>query len=569
MKLTNLVGPLLCLVVLSRVVSAQSVSVAGDVKGTITDPSGAVVPKATVIVLDTARGLRRTAASDTSVEYRIQGLFPGSYDVSVEHSGFQTEVRKDIVINVGQTVTVDFRMKVSEVKEVVEVHFDPPLVDTERGHQADTINRQYIGELPIDRRDYLTYTLLMPGVTDSRTLADATDFRVKQTPQSGLSFNGSNGRGNSVTVDGGEANDDAGGVRLTLSQDAVQEFQINRSNYSAELGAASGANINIVSRSGSNQFHGTAYAFFRNDALDARDPFAFGPALKPGDPFSLTAKAPPVKPPSNRQQFGATAGFPIRKDKTFLFVSYEGLRRDESASVPLLTDTSIFAPSAGQAAILNGLKALGSGVTVPCVTNSPNPPIFLPADACAATLSGLLTVNPASGALDSFVVNQFTQNSGVFPFSATSDLASGRLDHQFGENDRVYLRYSFGRDHEHDPNLQALTAFSRGNEVKMWDSTLQGAWYHLFSPRSQNEARVQWNYYKFDVVPNDPGGAGLDVAGYGLFNRNIFLPSFTTLRRYEFADNFTLVRGHQTMKVGADVLVHADRAESHTFMSGR
>jgi hypothetical protein len=409
----------------------------------------------------------------------------------------------------------------------------------------------------------------MPGVADSRTLADATDFRVKQTPQSGLSFNGSNGRGNSVTVDGGEANDPAGGVRLTLSQDAIQEFQINRSNYSAELGAASGANINIVSRSGSNQFHGTVYAFFRNDALDARDPFAFGPALKPGDPFSLTAKAQPVKPPLNRQQFGATAGFPIRKDKTFLFVSYEGLRRDESASVPLLTDTSIFAPSVGQAAILDGLQALGSGVTVPCITHSPDPPIFLPADACAAALSGLLTVNPASGPLDSFVVNQFTQNSGVFPFNATSDLASGRLDHDFNENNRVYLRYSLGRDHEHDPNLQALTAFSRGNEVKTWDSTLQGVWYHLFSPRSQNEARVQWNYNEFDVVSNDPGGPGLDVAGYGLFNRNISLPSFATARRYEFADNFTAILGHHAMKMGGYLLLHGDRVESHTLMSGR
>src|SRR3989442_11628908 len=103
----------------------------------------------------------------------------------------------------------------------------------------------------------------MPGVSNSTRVASDQDFRVKQTPQSGLSFNGSNGRGNSVTVDGGEANDDAGGVRLTLSQDAIQEFQINRSNYSAELGASSGANINIVSRSGTNRFHGTAYALFR------------------------------------------------------------------------------------------------------------------------------------------------------------------------------------------------------------------------------------------------------------------------------------------------------------------
>src|SRR5436853_7836427 len=112
----------------------------------------------------------------------------------------------------------------------------------------------------------------MPGVSNSNTIADNADFRVKQTPQSGLSFYGSNGRGNTVTVDGGEANDDAGGVRLTVSQDAVQEFQINRSNYSAELGGASGAAINIVTKSGSNQTHGRLFGFFRNDGMDPRHP---------------------------------------------------------------------------------------------------------------------------------------------------------------------------------------------------------------------------------------------------------------------------------------------------------
>jgi hypothetical protein len=191
MKLTSLVGPLLCLLVLCRIVCAQGANVSGDVKGTITDPSGAVISKATVIVADIARGIRRTAVSDHSGQYRIPGLFPGNYDVSVEQSGFQKEVQKDVVVNVGRTVIVDLRMQVSPRKEIVEVSSEPPLLDTEQGHQADTISRQYIGELPIDRRDYLTYSLLMPGVADSRTLADATDFRVKQTQQSGLSFNGS------------------------------------------------------------------------------------------------------------------------------------------------------------------------------------------------------------------------------------------------------------------------------------------------------------------------------------------------------------------------------------------
>ena len=204
----------------------------------------------------------------------------------------------------GQTAIADFQMKPSQVSTVVQVTGEPVVVDTERGGQADSINQQYISRLPISRRDYLTFTLLMPGAANSTRLTDDQDFRVKQTPQSGPSFYGSNGRGNSVTVDGGEANDDEGSVRLTLSQDAVQEFQINRSNYSAELGRASGASINIVSKSGTDHVHGSLYGFFRNDAMDARDPFAFSQALQPGVTFNPAApdtQSQPIKNSLNRQ----------------------------------------------------------------------------------------------------------------------------------------------------------------------------------------------------------------------------------------------------------------------------
>src|SRR5262249_29503302 len=162
------------------------------------------------------------------------------YDLIVKIAGFQTAIQKGIALTVGATLLVDARLKLAAASESVEVTAETPIVDAQRASQANTITHQLIVDLPIDRRSYLTYTLLMPGVSDSTRLASDADFRVRQTPQSGLSFYGSNGRGNSITVDGSEANDDAGGVRLTGSQDAVQEFQINRSNYDAELGGASG-----------------------------------------------------------------------------------------------------------------------------------------------------------------------------------------------------------------------------------------------------------------------------------------------------------------------------------------
>src|SRR4029077_18611791 len=162
-------------------------------------------------------------------------LPPATYNVTAQHEGFQTELRRGVVVGVGATVVSDFKMKVSQVSVEVEVSDVPAAVETERSSQANSVSQRYVMDLPIDRRDYLTFTLLMPGVSNSSTIADDADFRGKQTPQSGLSFYGSNGRGNSVPVDGGEANDDAGGVRLPVSQDAVQEFQINRSSYPAEF----------------------------------------------------------------------------------------------------------------------------------------------------------------------------------------------------------------------------------------------------------------------------------------------------------------------------------------------
>src|SRR4051812_21116237 len=221
---------LLCLLLLGSA-RAQGVGSSGDIRGIVKDPNGATLPIVSVTVLGTQTGLRRTVATDETGQYQVTGLAPAIYDVSAELRGFETATRKGVTVSIGQTVFADFQLSLAGVKTEVLVNDTPPVVDTTQGQQANTIEEKYIRDLPINRRDYLSYTLLVPGVTDSTRLASDQDFRVKQTPQSGLSFYGSNGRGNSVTVDGGEFNDDTGGVRLNLSQDAVKEFQINRSNY--------------------------------------------------------------------------------------------------------------------------------------------------------------------------------------------------------------------------------------------------------------------------------------------------------------------------------------------------
>src|ERR1700688_1530816 len=354
----SLACTLVCLLLAASVAQAQGVATSGGITGTVVDAVGAVLPGVTISVVDTQTGLKRTVATDGAGHYRVEGLSPSTYEVSAALSGFATDLRRSVPVAIGQTVISDFRMKPAKVATVLEVTSEPPVVETERGSQADRISQEYIADLPIDRRDYLTFTLLAPGVSDATRLAGDQDFRVKQTPQSGLSFYGSNGRGNSITVDGGETSGDSGGVRLTLSQDAVQEFQINRSNYAADLGSATGASINIVTKSGTNNLHGSLYGFFRDDVMDAQNPFSFSQALAPGatfNPLGPDAVGSPIKDTLSRQQFGGSVGFPIKKDKTFVFLNFEGLRQNAQNAVPLLTNTDIFRPTLAQDQIIGGL----------------------------------------------------------------------------------------------------------------------------------------------------------------------------------------------------------------------
>src|SRR5271154_3639618 len=564
---------------------AQGVGASGSIRGTVTDATGGVVARAAIAALDVDRGQKYDAVSDASGQYQFAALPPSTYNVTAQISGFQTETQTGLVVAVGQIAVVDFHLKVATSAAEVTVTAEPPVVETERGSQANTLNEEYIEDLPIDRRDYLTFTLLLPGVSDSTRLADDQDFRVKQTPQSGLSFYGSNGRGNSVTVDGGEAQDDAGGVRPTVGQDAVQEFQVNRSNYTAELGGASGASINIATKSGTNDVHGSLFTFIRNDALDSRDPFAFSQALAPGEPFDPLAPdsvGQPIKNSLQRYQFGGNVGLPIQKDKTFLFTNFEGLYQDAQNAVPLLTDTNIFRPSASQQAGIAAVAGAGAGI-VPCLSGpvgmavalqlglpAPSPTTNLPGATCAAILTGVLTQSPATNPIAAYFVNQFETNGGVFPYNTREYLASVRLDHRFSDSDQLALTYRYAHDLEENPDVQSLTGFSAGSSTHDYDNTLQAAWFHQFSARTQNEFRAQYSYNSFNVIPNEPGQIGIQISGFANnLGTNIFLPNLTILRRTEIADNLTMIRGKHAMKFGVSELLRGNHSESHTFMPGR
>ncbi|HKM80495.1 MAG TPA: carboxypeptidase regulatory-like domain-containing protein [Candidatus Acidoferrum sp.] len=560
----------------ATVARAQGVGASGEITGTVTDSTGAVLPKATVTVVNPETGLRREAISNDSGQYFVPGLSPATYEVRAQFSGFGTGVRKGVTVTIGETAVCDFSLR-PQSETVIEVKGEAIQIETQRASQANTITQSYIINLPIDRRDYLTFTLLAPGVSSSDRTTGDQDFRVKQTPQSGLSFYGSNGRGNSITVDGGETSGDSGGVRPTVSQDAVQEFQVKRSNFGPELGSATGASINIVTKSGTNKVHGGLFGFFRNDAMDAANPFSYSQALQPGqtfDPAEPDLVGSHIKDTLSRQQFGGSMGFPLQKDKTFAFVAFEGLLGNAQNAVPILTDTSVFRPTADQDAIIGQLASQSGNVT--CFPGVPQ----MLASTCAFALNSILTVNPNpganpfistfQGAMNGFLVNQFETQGGVFPFITREYLASGRLDHRFNESNQVSLTYRFAHDVEQSPDVHSLTAFSAGSSTHTQDHNLQGAWFHLFGTTAQNELRIQWNHEDFNVLPNVPGEVGLQIPGFiNNLGTSIFLPNFTTLRRTEYADNFTLFHGHHVLQFGGAVVLRGNDTSSNTFLPGR
>jgi hypothetical protein len=213
------------------------------------------------------------------------------------------------------------------------------------------------------------------------------------------------------------------------------------------------------------------------------------------------------------------------------------------------------------------LAALPGNPSVPCLTGQP----ALSAATCAGILTNILTISnvPTASPLDKYIVSQFENNSGLFPYNSRTWQASGRIDHTFSESNSGYIRYNFAKDHEENPDVQALQGFSRGSLTKGYDNTMQAAWFHQFSAKTQNELKAQFNFSTFDVIPNFPGEVGLDIPGFANFGSNIFIPSRTINRRPEIADNFSLMRNKHNLKFGVYELIRGNHTESDTFFPGR
>jgi hypothetical protein len=250
---------------LSTMVLAQSSgSTAGAITGTIKDIQGGAIVGATIRVKQLETDLERVATVGEDGNYTIAQLAPGSYEIRVEAAGFSSQLEK-ATINIGRTLLANFTLSVGETKDVIEVDAEVT-ADANKTESSTNFGRQQIENLPINRRDFLDYAILSPRVLTDRLPPTGT------TPTSGLSFNGVSGHFNNITIDGVDNNDAfSGSVRATFSQDAVNEFQVISDGFSAEFGRSLGGVVNIVTKSGQNEFNGNLFLFNRNDKTSARD----------------------------------------------------------------------------------------------------------------------------------------------------------------------------------------------------------------------------------------------------------------------------------------------------------
>jgi hypothetical protein len=288
-----------------------SQSITASLQGRVSDKSGAVLPRASVSAINTDTGLTRTTISDDAGEYKIAQLPVGNYKVEVKAPSFQPQSRT-IGLTIGQSASMDFSLVPGQVEQQVTVTGEAPLIETTRTSTDTVIEQAQIQNLPVNGRQFIDFALLAPGVTIGDTTSGSTDVIIE--PVTKLSFAGQNIHYNFIAVDGADNISTASGVQKTTpSTDAVREFRVVNNTYSVEAGRAVGGIVNIITKSGTNDFHGSIYEYLRNDAFDATSELA-APGLNK----------------LRQNQFGFTLGGPIRKNRTFFFGNYEGQRRSEN-----------------------------------------------------------------------------------------------------------------------------------------------------------------------------------------------------------------------------------------------
>jgi len=511
-KLSMLLPLLLCLGLAAPAWPQADVSTA-TLRGTVTDPTGAVIAGATVTARSVERGISRTTTGDGAGVYQFLFLPPGTYEIRAEASGFKTGVVTEIVLTVGQVANQIVQLSVGAVTEEIAVRETIALVEPERTQQANTVGVRQIENVPNVSRDFTAYVFTVPGVSSSSApRAQNPGFTFGS---SGFSIGGSNGRNNLVTIDGGENEYGSGQLRVFLSVEAVQEFQVNRNAFAAEFGFTAGTAVNVVTRSGSNDYHGSGYVFYRSQKTSARNFFdlnrtkAFDQQIYPGFTF----------------------GGPIARNKLFVFTSYEMLKSDAARFRAYTNNPAILDPTAAQADYLARLDTAAD-------TNIRR---------IGAGLRGALNTRNFPDTM-----KLLTQGEGTFTALQRFHIWTTRLDWQAGPGDTVSARFSLQRNTS--DQLGTSNAFAPSNSTDLFtrDYTAVGTWTHNFSASVFNQFRAQFApNNSARTISKAPQSTGLVIPGVATFGRIFSAPFNTFQDRYQFDNIVSWSRGKHLAKFGA------------------
>lgn len=450
------------------------------VTGTVTDPTGAAVPNASVKVHANGTGLDRTLTTDGAGLYSAPSLQPGDYTITAAAPGFGSSASR-ISLDVARTVTVNLKLNVASSGETVEVSDTAATIEESTITVGQVIDRATVQELPLNGRHFLDLTTLTPGGVVAPTSGSLT------SPSRGLganSFITAGNREDSVNfqINGINLNDiSQNQITFQPSISTTSEFKINNQTFSAEFGRSDGSIVTVATRSGTDQFHGEAFDYFRNEALDARN--YFNRSVNPATGLALVANTG-HKAPLKRNNFGGSVGGPIWRNHTFFFFSYEGLRQHQG----ILQNSPVFSPTQ-----LAGFKAGTPG----------------------ANLAALV---PLANSGNNYVA--FT------PGPVQIDQYTGDVLHQFSQNDSLHAFYAFQKDVRTEPALQGDTVpgFGDNRSAHRQIGTLQ--YVHTFSPRVTNEARLGFNRIAIAFNPANllnPASLGIDDS----FNSNVGIPQIT------------------------------------------
>ncbi len=495
--------------------------------GTVLDESGGAVKGASVTLHQPETNRTYQTTSNDSGYYAIPNIQPAIYELTVSFKGFATSVRKGLELTVGQSATIDVTLKVATASEQVVVTTEAPVIEPTKTEISQVIGTQEINSLPISGRLFTDFALLTPGVATGRTSLQSTitEFEVTR-----VSFGGMRDLSNLVTVDGADnINTATGSQRSTPPQEAVAEFRVVNSSFGAEYGRALGGIVNIVTKSGTNDFHGSVYDYLQNNATDARS------LLQP----AATATTPAAANTLRQNQFGGTLGGPIKKDKTFFFMNYEGQRRGESPTFPatltqpvmVFSNTPPFAPTVATTnldLIDSAKEAIG---LAPEGCNVPLPQ-------CPKNLTNQQLLNSVLKTKD-------------------NDYGIIKVDHQINTENHLALRYNI----EDARDLNQLVgstldgggigAPSSGHDVFLRDQSLVGTVATTINPDLVNSVLVQYarRHYNFPGVTGQPN---LDIPNTLLFGHNFGVLDAIYESRLQVADSVSWVKGAHVMKFGAD-----------------